>query len=184
MRVTKSFSITSLILAIISFFAAAVLTVEKIASLKNPTYVPSCNLSPFISCGPVMNSAQASAFGIPNSIVGMVGFGLIILIMFTSLFVQLPRWYWVAYTLGIVLASSFIVWLMVQALLVISSLCIYCMIVWACMILLIWLAIANITKDTKLHIIYEFRFLLIGLSYIAIISCIFFRFQDYWLSLL
>jgi len=184
MNTTKTFSIVSLILGIISFISATVLTIEKLAVLKDPSHVLSCNLSPFVSCGPVMNSAQAAAFGIPNSIVGMVGFGLVILISFTSLFVKFPLWYWVAYAIGVTLAFGFIIWLMTQALVVISALCIYCLVVWICIIPLFWFAVANLLQRTRFRFIQEYKFLIIGVTYIILALCIFFAFKDYWLSLL
>jgi uncharacterized membrane protein len=51
---------------LIGFVAAFVLTIEKIELLKNPNYVPTCNISPLISCGSVMKTHQAAIFGFPN----------------------------------------------------------------------------------------------------------------------
>jgi uncharacterized membrane protein len=181
----KSFIISSLFFAIIAFIAATILTVEKLELLKNPEYVPSCSISPFLSCGPIMLSPQASAFfGFPNSIIGMLGFAIVIFILGSSLFLKLPRWYWLAYTVGVILSFIFIIWLMVQSLVVISALCIYCMITWASVIPLTWLAIGNITAGTKFKFFDEYKPLLMTLSYIGILTAIFFHFQDYWLSFL
>ena len=47
--------------------------VEKIEILINPDYVPSCSLNPVLSCGSVMITPQASAFGFPNSLIGYRG---------------------------------------------------------------------------------------------------------------
>ena len=49
----------------IGLLAAAVLLIEKVALLKDPTYVPSCSINPILSCGSIMQTSQAEAFGFP-----------------------------------------------------------------------------------------------------------------------
>ncbi|HSS23325.1 MAG TPA: vitamin K epoxide reductase family protein, partial [Mycobacterium sp.] len=39
-----------LIAGVIGLFASMTLTVEKIKILLNPSYVPSCNINPIVSC--------------------------------------------------------------------------------------------------------------------------------------
>lgn len=185
MRVSRTFSILSLITGLLAGLAALQITIEKMDLLRNPHYIPSCSINPFISCGPIMSSPQASVlFGVPNSIFGMVGFGLVVAITLTSLFTRFPRWYWIAYTIGIAGALTFCIWLMTQAMLVIGALCIYCLFVWLCTILLFWSALAQVTKGTRLNWINDYRFLLGGLTYVALLACLFFAFKDGWLSLL
>ncbi|MEN3124188.1 vitamin K epoxide reductase family protein, partial [Janibacter sp. LM] len=48
---------------LIGLLCAVVLLVEKIELLKNPDYVPSCSINPILSCGSVMVTPQADAFG-------------------------------------------------------------------------------------------------------------------------
>jgi uncharacterized membrane protein len=184
MQVNKSFSILSIILGAISFVAATVLTLDKIKLLMDPSFVPACSISPFVACGPVMSSPQASAFIIPNSVIGMIAFTLVVFIGILSLFTVFPKWFWYGYTAGIALGMGFIIWLMTQSLYVISALCIYCMCVWVCMILLFWFSVGNIVKDTKLNFINEYKTLFIIASYVAVALAIFFRFETYWVSLL
>ncbi|MGB9251369.1 MAG: vitamin K epoxide reductase family protein, partial [Mycobacterium sp.] len=43
-----------LIAGVAGLIASATLTIEKIELLVNPSYVPSCNLNPIVSCGSVM----------------------------------------------------------------------------------------------------------------------------------
>ncbi|HNC15899.1 MAG TPA: vitamin K epoxide reductase family protein, partial [Solirubrobacterales bacterium] len=64
------------ITSIVAFAAAAVLMVEKIILLGDPTYVPTCSINPVLSCGSIMKSDQAEAFGFPNPLLGLAGFGL------------------------------------------------------------------------------------------------------------
>jgi len=185
MNVRRIFSITSLVAAVLAFLAATQLTIEKIDLLKNPHYVPSCSINPFISCGPVMSSWQASVFGIPNSIIGMVGYGLVVLITFTSLFVRFPRWYWAVYTVGVTLAMGFLVWLMTQSMLVIGALCLYCTGVWVCTLLLFWFAVGELARTTRrFGWVFDYKFLIIFLSYVTLAMSLFLAFKDGWLSLL
>jgi hypothetical protein len=51
---------------LIGLLSAFVLMVEKIEVLKNPDYVPSCNINPILACGSVINTPQASVFGFPK----------------------------------------------------------------------------------------------------------------------
>jgi uncharacterized membrane protein len=51
--------------------AAFALTLEGIAELLDPGYVPTCSLNPVVSCGSVMESAHAQAFSFPNPLLGI-----------------------------------------------------------------------------------------------------------------
>ena len=57
--------------------AAITLTIEKIEILINPDYVPSCSINPVLSCGSVMITPQAEAFGFPNPLIGIVSFTVV-----------------------------------------------------------------------------------------------------------
>ena len=67
-----------LIAGIVGLAAAITLTVEKIEILINPDYVPSCSINPVLSCGSVMITPQASAFGFPNPLIGIVSFTVVL----------------------------------------------------------------------------------------------------------
>lgn len=54
-----------LIAGAIGLVASMTLTVEKIDILLDPSYVPSCNINPILSCGSVMMTPQASLLGFP-----------------------------------------------------------------------------------------------------------------------
>ncbi|WP_442816071.1 vitamin K epoxide reductase family protein [Streptosporangium sp. NBC_01810] len=57
--------------------AAFTLSVEKIALLKDPAYVPTCSINPILSCGSVMITPQAEVFGFPNPLLGIAGFAIV-----------------------------------------------------------------------------------------------------------
>ncbi|GIF69284.1 hypothetical protein Ais01nite_73190 [Asanoa ishikariensis] len=46
--------------------------------LADPSYRPSCSINPILSCGSVMTTAQAEAFGFPNPVIGMVAFPVVV----------------------------------------------------------------------------------------------------------
>src|SRR5581483_7146468 len=57
--------------------AALMLSVETYNRLKNPGYVPVCNLNPILSCTSVADSGQAHIFGFPNYYLGLAGYGAV-----------------------------------------------------------------------------------------------------------
>ncbi|MBV2155267.1 vitamin K epoxide reductase family protein [Kitasatospora sp. SUK 42] len=136
---SRPFAWLLLIGGAVGLFASAVLTLDKIRLLKDPSYVPSCNINPIISCGSIMRSDQAEAFGFPNSLIGLVGFGVVIAVGAGLLAgAAYRRWFWLGLQAGTVFGIGFVSWLMYQALYRIGALCPYCMVVWAAMIPLFW----------------------------------------------
>src|SRR6185503_10511846 len=121
-----------LIAGVVGLAAALTLTVEKIEILIDPDYVPSCSINPVLSCGSVMITDQASAFGFPNSLIGIVAFTVLLVTGVLALAkVDLPRWYWAGLAVGTLLGTAFVHWLIYQSLYRIGALCPYCMVVWA-----------------------------------------------------
>ena len=52
--------------------ASWVITIDKFKLLEDPNFMPGCSLNPVVSCGNIMKSDQASAFGFPNPMLGLV----------------------------------------------------------------------------------------------------------------
>ncbi|MGW2254644.1 vitamin K epoxide reductase family protein [Kitasatospora sp. NPDC001660] len=123
----------------VGLFASTVLTLDKLRLLKDPSYVPGCNIDPIISCGSIMRSEQAEAFGFPNSLLGLAGFAVVTAIGAGLLAgAAYRRWFWLGLQAGTVFGIGFVTWLMYQALYRIGALCPYCMVVWAAMVPLFW----------------------------------------------
>jgi len=123
----------------IGVLCAGILTVEKIALLKNPGNPLNCDLSPIVACGPVINTPQASAFGFPNPIIGLVGFGVVATIGAALLAgAAFKRWFWVGLQGGAIFGIGFVTWLQFQSIFRIGTLCPFCMVVWSVMIPLFW----------------------------------------------
>ncbi|MGC4939908.1 vitamin K epoxide reductase family protein [Kribbella sp. DT2] len=124
---------------VIGLIAAVVLTVEKIAILRDPGYVPSCSINPVLSCGSVMTKPQAEAFGFPNPQIGIAGFAMVAVIGAALLAgATFRRWFWAGLQAGVIFGVVFVHWLMFQSLYRIGALCPYCMVVWAVTIPTFW----------------------------------------------
>lgn len=190
---TKSYRQTAWILlvtGIIGIFASIELIIQKIAVLKNPDFVPNCDINPVLSCGSVINTEQASLFGFPNPILGVIGFTVVI--MFGALLltgVVLPKAMWLGLNLGALAGMVFVIWLVTQSLYVIGALCPWCMVVWSITIPIFWQVTTDnlVSKRLSLgksvsEIIVTLKWILVGASYLIIIALIFVRWQDFWLK--
>jgi uncharacterized membrane protein len=137
-----------LICGIIGYVCAVVIMYDKIKILGNPHYKPSCDLNPVISCGSVMQSKQAAAFGIPNPFIGFAGFPIVATIGVTLLAgARLKRWFWLTLNIGLLFAVGFVHWLFFESVYRIHSLCPWCMVVWIVTITLFWyITLYNIDK--------------------------------------
>lgn len=124
----------------LGLLASFVLTLEKIEVLKDPNYVPTCNVNPIIACGSVINTTQASAFGFPNPLIGIFGFAAVIVVGMSLIAgMKITKaWYWRTFWAGTLFGAGFIHWLFFQSVYRIGALCPYCMIVWAVTIPIFW----------------------------------------------
>jgi uncharacterized membrane protein len=180
-----------LIAGVVGLAAAVTLTIEKIKLLENPAYVPSCSINPVLSCGSVMVTPQAAAFGFPNPLIGIVAFSVVVVSGVLAIAkVPLPRWYWAGLAVGTTLGVVFIHWLIYQSLYTIGALCPYCMVVWAVTIPLL-VVVASIALAPKAgaagnavaRSIHQWRWSLVALWFTALILLILVRFWDYWSTL-
>jgi uncharacterized membrane protein len=104
----------------IGILASAVITQEKFDLATNPHYQPVCDLNPIISCGSVMKSDEAHAFGFMNTYIGLIGFPVVLAIGMGMLAgAKFKRWYW----LGLVFAY----WLLFESMYRIHALCPWCL---------------------------------------------------------
>jgi uncharacterized membrane protein len=113
---------------IIGVIASFAITVEKFDLLKNPAYHPVCDLNPIISCGSVMQSKQASAFGFMNTYIGLIGFPVLVTAGVAMLAgAQFKRWFWRGMQLGLTFGVAFAYWLLFESVYRIHALCPYCL---------------------------------------------------------
>lgn len=184
-----------LVAGLVGGLASFVLTVEKIALLADPSYVPTCSINPVLSCGSIMSTGQAELFGFPNPLLGLIGFAALTttgVVLLTG--ARLPRWYWLGLQLGATLGIVFVGWLVFESLYDIGALCPYCMVVWAVVIPGFWyLTLANLTsgrlgqglaRSRGVSVLAENHAVVLLALYVLVIGLALQRFWDYWSSLL
>ena len=195
MTLNQSIGYVLAICGIIGFFAAFILTVEKIELIKNPSYVPSCSISPLLSCGSVMKTPEASVFGFANSLIGVMGFTVVATIgMAIIAGAKFKRWFWLGLQVGTIFGIGFVHWLIYQSVFDIGKLCPYCIVVWSVMIpifvytTLYNLRFGNITVPAKLKSVNAFAQRhhgdIVIVWYLIIIGIILNHFWFYWKTLL
>ncbi len=121
------------IAGLVGELAAFMLTVEKIEVLKNPDAILGCNVSVFVQCGKNLESWQGSLFGFPNPLIGLVLWMAPIIVGVSVLAgVRFPRWYWIAFNVGLAFAVVFVVWLASQSIFAsnLRTICPYCLLTW------------------------------------------------------
>ncbi|MBV8929409.1 MAG: vitamin K epoxide reductase family protein [Mycobacteriaceae bacterium] len=178
-----------LIAGVLGLAASLTLTVEKINMLSDPSYQPSCSINPVLSCGSVMATRQAQAFGFPNPLIGIVAFTVVVVtgvLAVTKL--GLPRWYWGGLAGGTLLGVGFIHWLIFQSLYRIGALCPYCMVVWSVTIPLLVvvasMALAPLRDRGVARLVHQWRWSLTALWFTALVLLILMRFWNYWSTLI
>jgi uncharacterized membrane protein len=167
--------------------AAVILLLEKVALLADPGYVPSCSIDPVLSCGSVMRTAQAAAFGFPNPVLGVASFPVVAVagaLVLTG--TPLPRWFWLGLQFGATAGLAFVGWLIVQSLVVIGALCPYCMVVWVVTIAVAWFVTARNLDAGDLDFgrpgrrLARRRGLVLALVYLAVVIAVVASFPAYW----
>ncbi|MEU8522031.1 vitamin K epoxide reductase family protein [Streptomyces sp. NPDC048577] len=119
--------------------AAWVITIDKFKLLEDPDFTPGCSLNPVVSCGNIMKSDQASVFGFPNPMLGLVTYAVVIAIGVALLAgARYRRWYWLGLNAGTLFGVGFCTWLMYQSLYEINALCLWCCLAWVGTIVMFW----------------------------------------------
>jgi uncharacterized membrane protein len=96
-----------LVAGAIALLASIMLSIEVFDRLKNPNYVPACNLNPILSCTSVADSSQAHAFGFPNYFIGVAGYAVLTTVGVAMLAgAQFKRWFWLLVEVGLIFATA------------------------------------------------------------------------------
>ena len=190
----SKFALVLVLASSIGLAASFILTLEKFSLLKNPVAVLSCDLNPIVSCGSVIQSKQAEAFGFANPLIGLIGFAVIITIGMGILAgAKYKRWFWLGLEAGTVLGVLFSHWLVYQSIFVIQALCPFCIVVWAVVIALFVLVTrfnlqeGNIKPPKVLkglsQLLVRYPWIVIGSWYLIIALLILNQFWYYWKTL-
>jgi len=136
---TKWFSILLIIVGVVGVIASTQLTIDKIHVLKDPNFDPACNINPIFSCGSVMKTKQAEIAGVPNTLIGLVTFPVLITIGTAMLFgARMNRKFWQLFQLGALGGLGMVIYLFFQGVYRINALCIYCVATWVAILPLVW----------------------------------------------
>lgn len=177
---------TMLVAGVIGLAAAIILTVEKVnfltAQAAGEDTGLGCDLNAFVSCGGVINTDQASAFGFPNPIIGIVGFTVVVTLgVMLASGLRLPGWIWGGLQAGVLFGIGFVTWLQYQSIYEINKLCPWCMVVWTFMIPLFVLVTARNLRAFApgaaiTRFLSNWTVLVVVLWYVAVLSAIWFKF--------
>ncbi len=145
---SRAFAILLLISGAAGLLASWVITLDKFKLLEDPDFTPGCSLNPVVSCGNIMKSDQASAFGFPNPMLGLVAYGIVICVGACLLAgAAFPRWYWLTFDAGTLFGVGFVTWLQFQSLYRINSLCLWCCLAWIATIVLFWYVTSFVVRE-------------------------------------
>lgn len=180
---------------LVGFLASAVLLVERFKLAQDGTYVPTCSINPVLSCGSVMETAQAALLGFPNPIIGVAAFPVVVTTGMAILAgARLARWYWLGLQVGVTAALTLISWLAFQSIYRIGALCPYCMVVWSIVIPLFWYvtlrnlsngALGDGPRDSRATLLLrEWHAPLLLVPFMVLLAMIGERFWSYWSTLL
>jgi uncharacterized membrane protein len=168
--------------------AAFQLTVDKFVLQQNTIDGKQtslgCDFSAFISCGDVMQSDQGEAFGFPNSIIGLIGFSVVVtlgVLLWSR--VELPAWVRGGLQLGVIFGMTFVTWLQFQSIYRLDRLCPWCLVVWTVMIPMFVAVTSWNLRDWRpenpvSRFLENWTVLVVLLWYVAVASAVWFHFGD------
>ncbi|MFJ7209040.1 vitamin K epoxide reductase family protein [Streptomyces sp. NPDC098789] len=131
--------------------ASWVITLDKFLLLEDPDFKPACSLNPVVSCGSVMQSEQAAAFGFPNPMLGLACYAVVLCIGMALLAGARHRgWFWLGLNAGTLFGVGFCTWLMVQSLYEINALCLWCALAWVATLVMFWAVTAHNVRTAVL----------------------------------
>lgn len=170
-------ALTVLVLGAVGWAAAFILSAEKVVTLIDPNPKLECDFSLLVQCGTNLQSWQGSLFGFPNPLLGLVGWSAVItvaVLIFAR--VQLSRWFWNLFNVGVAAALALVIWLIAQSIFALGTLCPWCMVTWAVTIPLFWMTTLGHARhgmmgpaaQATLGRAYSWTPLLTLLSYLAI----------------
>lgn len=122
--------ITMLVFGIIGLVVSFILSTEEIHLMQHPNAALPCSLNAALNCATVMKTWQASVFGFPNMLIGLMAYPIVITVAVVTLAgAKLPRWFWIAAHTCYGLGAIFAYWLFFNSLYIIQTLCPWCLVI-------------------------------------------------------
>lgn len=188
---TKWTFATMLVFGIIGLIASFVLAVEEYHLLKNPDSILSCTFNLVLNCATVMKTPQATAFGFPNMLIGLMGFPIVITIALLGLSkIAFPRWFLIGGQIGYTFWTLFAYWLFFNSVYAIQVLCPWCLVVTFSMTMLtatithynlkhnVFGLSTKLNKKVERFIAKDFDKLLVAIWIVILIALVFLKFGD------
>jgi uncharacterized membrane protein len=112
----------------LGILASVIITQDKFELATNPHFQPMCDLNPIISCGSVMKSDEAHAFGFMNTYIGLIGFPVVLAVGMGMLAgAKFKHWFWLGLQIGLSFGIIFAYWLLFESIYRIRALCPWCL---------------------------------------------------------
>lgn len=187
---TRLHGVLLVVLGSVGLYAAFSLAIDKYRILEDPTFSPSCDLSPILSCGSVMVTDQGSVFGFPNPVIGLMAFSVVVTLgVLVASGLALPRWVLGGLAGGALLGVVFVHWLAFQSIYRIGALCPWCMVVWAVTLpVFVWSALLFLRSLPATsgvgNVLWSVRYLVLTFWYLGFVLAALVQFWDYWRTLL
>jgi len=184
-----------IVLAVIGLIISFALTYDKIKIAQNPNYSPVCNINPILSCGSVMKTKQSDIFGLPNTLFGIAGFSMLLMLGLVLLAgAKLKKWFWQLINAGALAGFLYFVYLFSQAAFVIHEICPFCFVIWMITPPILWYTTIYNLKEKNINP----KFLGDGLRnkiikhhadilitwYVLVFLTLFIKFYYYWKTLI
>lgn len=180
-----------LVLGAIGLLGSAMLAIERVRVLADPTYTPGCSINPFLTCGPAMESWQGSLFGFPNPFLGVAAFPVVVTTGVVLLSrAKLPRWYWLGMLTGASAGLALVLFLIWTSLTVLRVLCPWCMVVWVTTIPIFWYVLVHCVQERFLgrrgprSFVVRNRAVLLTVTYAVLVAVTAIVLRDSWQALL
>jgi len=176
--------------SLVGLIAAFWQATERIYMLKNPGAELSCNLSPVVDCGSVLDDTYAAVLGPPNAFIGMVFFTL----LFAFGLQRISGGSWTSLVAKFNLVFSviimlFSVWFYAVSIYAIGKICIFCVFIWFVSIPIGIYAIKDYLENKKglsgfklslSKFLNKHHFTLLVMVYATMITLFFLEFKDYY----
>ena len=147
------FAIVLVLAGLAGLTSAYNLSLDKVSVVLQPQASLGCNISIVVQCSHNLVSWQGSLFGFPNPIIGLGGYSAVLVIgLLTLVGVRFPRWWNVAFNVGVMLAMAFIIFLITSSIFFIGTLCLWCALVWTVTIPTFWLTTIRNLKNGDLKV--------------------------------
>jgi len=141
-----------IVLAIIGIIISFWLTYDKIKIANNPSYQPVCNINPILSCGNVMKTKQSDIFGLPNTLFGITGFSMLLMLGIVLMAgAKLKKWFWQLINLGALAGFLYFVYLFSQGVFVIHEICPFCFVIWMITPPILWYTTIYNLKEKNIN---------------------------------